>query len=71
MTLHLPSFKQANDRAAELLLPYLGPAEIDRTAPRARAQSGPDPDGELLTRYEKVVGADGHTYLVERPAAEV
>lgn len=58
-------------RVTEKLLTVFGPPQLgDHKAPR-RAVSAEERgrDQELRTTLERVVGPDGHAYLVERPAA--
>lgn len=53
------------DRA---LLPFFGPAQIHSVHTVGTvSHEAVEREGDLRVRYERVVGPDGHPYVVERP----
>jgi len=62
---------RANDRREAALLSVFGPAQVgDPLAPdREVADADRERDQVLRTEFVRVVGADGRSYLVERPVA--
>jgi len=62
------AFDAFNERVTLFLLRFVGPPQISSTR-----RSRPDPaddhsEAALRGRFERVVGPDGHPYLVERGA---
>jgi len=55
----------------EWLLTYLGPAQISPVRARGRAATDDERerDQRLRVEFERVVGPDGRSFLVERPDA--
>ncbi len=60
---------RAGDRREQALLSVFGPAQVgDPLAPdREVAEADRARDRALHTEFVRVVGADGSSYLVERP----
>lgn len=51
------------------LLPVFGPAQVgDRTRGHAASAEDREREAALRTTLERVVGPDGRSYMVERPA---
>lgn|GEM_PF-926961 len=63
---------RANDKREAALLSVFGPAQVgDPLAPdREVADADRERDRALRTEFVRVVGADGRSYLVERPVAD-
>lgn len=60
---------KAGDKREAALLSVFGPAQVgDPLAPdREVAEADQERDRALRTEFVRVVGADGRSYLVERP----
>lgn len=63
---------KAEDRRQAMLLSVFGPAQVgDPLAPDREVDAADrERDRALRTGFERVVGADGHSYLVERAMPE-
>lgn len=53
-------------RFTESFLPVFGPASIRRTPPVPPSPADEAREARLHSTYERVTGADGHRYVVER-----
>ncbi|GIG28522.1 hypothetical protein [Cellulomonas marina] len=60
------------DRPTEVLLTYLGPAQVGHPAAAGRPANDDERarDAALRTEFVRVTGADGRTFLVERPVVD-
>lgn len=67
-----PHRKTRGMRLTEGLLPIFGPAQVgDSTAPvRPASANEQQRDQNLRTELTRVVGADGHSYVVAVPVAD-
>jgi hypothetical protein len=55
-----------NEKITLFFLRFTGPPSVSRAQPREISDEVKERDVELRGGFERVVGPDGHAYLVER-----